>query len=352
MSDSSSTSSSEAARLVAKLVAFVAGLAVLFAGVGRFDRLSDVDVVGDKLAWLEAHRDEYDVVFVGSSYVYRQLSPATFDAETARLGRATRSFNFGIPGMDPPESYFLVERVLAASGGRLRYVVLELDYYRELVRQNGAHTRRFDYFHDAKRTAQLGRALVESPAPPSKRAKDVATHVEAFAREFLHVGRGRALATDLVAPASGDDLASLGPRHDGFLSLDDDTSTRGEWRRAFAGDLDEQLYAEKVAALAGGAEDERWSMSQVDVDALADTIATIRAAGATPILIVPPCLAARADILRAAHANFDVTILAFNSPAAYPALYAIESRFDAGHLNARGAAELSRALAEAFAAAQ
>jgi hypothetical protein len=341
---SSSTSSSDARRFVVRALALTAAVALTCAAVHRLDGLADVDVVGDKLAHFRAHAADYDTVFVGSSYVYREISPEVFDAVTARAGMATHSFNFGVPGMDPPETYFVVDRVLDAAGGRLKTVFVELDYFRAEVRDRNVHTRRFDYWHDASRTVQVGRGLVESDLPVTKRVKDAWFHAEAFARETLAVGRGRSLVAALVGRADAAP-ATLGARGDGFRSLDEEQAQRFELRRGFYQALEEDRYADKLATLrtGGDAEDAREHAGAIDLVALRATVERVRAAGARCVLVVPPCLAPRAD-LRELPAGADV--FAFNLPDAYPELYDTKYRFDLGHLDAEGAAIFSRVLAE------
>ena len=75
-------------------------------------------------------------------------------------------------------------------------------------------------------------------------------------------------------------------------------------------------------------------------------VARIRRHGARAVLLVPPCLAPRGDLIRMATEEIGVDVLVFNSPESFPTLYEAEMRFDAGHLNERGALELSRLLGE------
>ena len=351
MSDSSSTSNSDARRFAVRTLALLAGVALGCALVHRADRLSDVDVVGEKLAAFRQHAGDYDVVFVGSSYVYREISPSEFDSVVGESGKTVRSFNFGVPGMDPPETYFLVDRILDAAPARLRYVVVELDYFRTDVRDRNVHTRRFDYWHDSRRMSEVARGLADSDAGVRWRGKELAFHLEAFAREAFAVGRGRALmgvgtASDATVPES------LGPNGDGFRSLDDESARRFDVRRGFYEAFEEDRYEEKLAQLrrGGDAEDASEAAAAVDLRALRSTVARLRERGIMCVLVVPPCLAPRADLVDGVAAARIAPVLAFNSPDAYPALYDAKYRFDVGHLNADGAAVFTRVLAERFAA--
>src|SRR5437016_1679781 len=85
------------------------------------------DGVSQKLRFFAAHKDEFDTLFIGSSRVYFQISPAIFDGVMRESGSATRSFNFGIGGMFLPESAYVLEQLLTTKPRNLRWVVIEYD---------------------------------------------------------------------------------------------------------------------------------------------------------------------------------------------------------------------------------
>jgi len=66
------------------------------------------DGVSQKFRFFAAHKDEFDTLFIGSSRVYFQISPAIFDRVTRASGLPTHSFNFGIGGMYLPETSYLL----------------------------------------------------------------------------------------------------------------------------------------------------------------------------------------------------------------------------------------------------
>jgi hypothetical protein len=333
-------------RFTLKAVLFAVVLVALGSAMRRGDTLDDVAVVGPKLRHLAEHLDQYDTLFVGSSYVYREVAPAVYDETLARHGVAARSFNLGVPGMDPPETYALVERVLDLAPRSLETVVIELDYYREQVRPRDLHTRRFDYWHDGRVTVEVLRAIAESGAPRGKKGKDVASHLEAYARRSLAVGRGPAMLGAYRAPAD-----ALGPRVDGFVSLDSEGSGGFALRRGMFEAIEGDRLDEKVAALreVAGAEARSDGVGAVDREALVRVVDRVRRHGARPVLLVPPCLAPRDDLIRMATDELGLEVLVFNDPDAYPSLYGVDLRFDVGHLNERGALEFTRMLAERIA---
>lgn len=81
-----------------------------------------ISVLGQKLAHLRQHGGDYDTLFLGSSRVHYGLDPELFDAEMARQGCRSRSFNMGVQALTLPEEHRLV-RELAAIGGWQRVII-------------------------------------------------------------------------------------------------------------------------------------------------------------------------------------------------------------------------------------
>jgi len=324
---------------------FVLGFAALLALLGRADPLTDVPVVGEKLAHFRQHVARYDTLFIGSSLVHRQVSPAVYDAELAARGLESCSFNFGVLGMVPPESYYLLERILDERPPRLRTVFLELSSLQLRVKRE--HTRRFDYWHSPRTTLDVVRAIRGAGWDRAVEAHQVLRHLEASLRKVFHCGQGPALLRTLIGPH---DPAALGPDGDGWLSTEDDTSNRIELRREL-GELEEEELGARLGALRASTGAARRE-GEVGLALLARTLARVRAAGATPILLVPPRHQVRSSLAAHVRERLDVEILEFDDPARYPELYAPELRFDLNHLNRDGAALFSRLLAQRFAELQ
>lgn len=302
-----------------------------------------MEIVGDKLAFFRRHADDYDTLVVGSSLIHRQVSPRAYDAELAARGLQARSFNFGVLGMMPPESYFLLEEILATRPPNLRYVYLELTGLQAQVKRE--HARRFDYWHSLRYTADVLRAIAANDWNLRAKLDQAGRHLEAMARNLLHVGQGRALLESITREV---DPAALGPDGDGWLSTEDDRTNRMELRRRELEDFDEGALEGRVRALRGSGSAGRQE-GEVGLELLARAVARVRAAGATPILLVPPRLERLGALLESVRSRLDVEVWAFNDPDRYPELYLPEHRFDTEHLNKPGAALFSRALAARFA---
>jgi hypothetical protein len=82
-------------------------------------------ILNPKLAYLEQHADELDTIFVGSSRVHFQIDPLVFDAEMARLGCHSRSFNMGVHALNTAEERHLLKRLAEIDAGRWKWIFIE-----------------------------------------------------------------------------------------------------------------------------------------------------------------------------------------------------------------------------------
>src|SRR6266404_2822951 len=110
----------------------IAGITVLAfvltcAGLNAILPLPEIDVLSPNLRFFLQHRDDFDTLFIGSSRIRHQISPAIFDRTMGAAGFPTRTFNFGVNAMVPPEDGYVLERLLGARPRHLKWVFIELD---------------------------------------------------------------------------------------------------------------------------------------------------------------------------------------------------------------------------------
>jgi len=171
-------------------LAFLATCALVGAGLPlpRGSRLST------KLEHFAEHADEYDVVFLGSSKVYRHVDPALFDELTPERGPERRSFNMGVSGMAAIEIHFTVRELLARRPARLRWVLVDPHTLGlDLLDQNML-TGRVTNWHDLESTWMASRFIVGTPRPwlgETGRLELLGEHWLCFAYHVGNVGRAR-----------------------------------------------------------------------------------------------------------------------------------------------------------------
>src|SRR5690348_6244876 len=118
--------------------------------------------VSQKFRFFAAHKDEFDTLFIGSSRIYFQISPAIFDRVTRERGLPTHSFNFGIGGMYLPETSYLLEQILNLKPRNLSWVFIEYDELQTKWSPANQTSRRALYWADWIRVSLLLRKLTDA----------------------------------------------------------------------------------------------------------------------------------------------------------------------------------------------
>jgi len=333
------------------------GIAVLAfvlacAGLKAILPFPEIGIVSPNLRIFLQHRDDFDTLFIGSSRIRHQISPAIFDRTMEAAGFPTRTFNFGINGMVPPEDGYVLERLLGARPRRLRWVFIELDELQTKRIPETEGTRRALYWHDWKRTSLVLRAIPEAgdqkggsallrelgavilPGLGKSEAWDLFFfHGALFVKNFTNIGRKTELAR-WISHLWKEEMLSKEPGSNGYVPLSEKMPAP-----------ESILYETELEGAVTHAGSRFVSASTEDAyRALAEEV---RKAGATPIFLVTP-LTMQIKLGFRPEAGIAGTVMSFNSSTAYPQLYRNEMRTDRGHLNNVAAEEFTRLVAENF----
>jgi hypothetical protein len=245
-----------------------------------------------------------------------------------------------VDGMHPPESFFVVQQLLALRPRKLKAVFFELegvqvDWWRE-----GAGTRRLAYWHDWKQTS-LAIAKAINPRGDSAwyaqgfravlRHRTIALHVRLFLRQFGNVSA----VSDIFINRNGDQpgwQGQLGPADDGYqpplAPMPPDRVPRyvaklqHETSHAWPNFVDP--YADK---------------------AYREYTRKFAALGSRSFFVVTPVVTQ--SPLRF-HPPPPGPVFSFNNAKAYPQLFDPAVRADEGHLTQTSADEFTRLLAGEF----
>lgn len=301
--------------------------------LGRAAPFPEVPGIFPKWKYFAENRDSFEVIFVGSSRFYHQIITPQFDAAVAKGGPPVRSFNFSYDGMWPPESCYLLRRILALHPARLRWVVFELmDINTQLDERNNT-TLRTTYWHDLRHTAMAFRDILASDFHPGQKADFLLQHGRLCATQVLNLGRG----ADLLA-------ARFFPPVKSSRKLGWETAAGYEPRGRPGMDATaREEFVAKVKRLPAVLPSE--PLPPVYREALHDLIGEVRRAGAEPIFVIAPT--------PNPHENFTevpdgAALIALNNPAEFPELFDPEKHQDAWHLNEKGAVDFTAILAEKF----
>ena len=298
--------------------------------------------VAAKLEFFAQHKDEFDTLLVGTSSIYYSVSPEIFDQTTEENGLPTRTFNFGIDAMHPPENFYVLEQILKTNPRNLKWVFVEAaDIETKLHKILG--TERAVYWHDWPRTKlALRKALNPRGHAPwyirisrlwvARRA--LTAHLTLFAQRFANVGR----AVELLSHRNDDRKleveVELGPRRDGYRLAGHAMSA--EQAASFQERLAQEIAQARPKPLDLYADEAYRAYAQ-----------RIRSIGAAPLFVVPP-LIFQSPVSFREPPPAPGPLLSFSDARAYPMLFDTQFRIDDAHLTKEGAEEFTRLLAQEF----
>jgi hypothetical protein len=309
--------------------------------------------VSQKFRFFAAHKDEFDTLFIGSSRVYFQISPAIFDRITRESGMPTRSFNFGIGGMYLPETAYLLEQILELKPRNLKWVFIEYDEVQTKWPSENQTSRRALYWADWKRVSLLLRKLTDAGTDPlwqpsptklrdivlrKKDDKNTRSLLTFYAGQFEKNYTNVARATDVLQYFLGRDTKErraryLGVASDGYVIRPNRMSP-------------EQVAEYERGLAAAMAQTDTRPLSPYAVEAYRQCAQDVRKIGAKPIFLITP---STTELNVAAESpGLTSVVMAFNNPRTYPSLYRSEVRRDGQHLTKSGAEEFTRIVATNF----
>lgn len=343
MSESAGSTSAASVRVVRStmnVAIFFATLA-LVCGVIR-SQLPFPEILGVYQKWLyfRKHQDAYDVLFIGSSRLYHQVIPLQFDEEVkSASGKAVRSFNFGYDGMWPPESFWLLRKLLQEKPARLRWVFIDCIEIVAKLDERNSETRRTAYWHDWTHTRMAWDAVAESKMPFLRKWDLGSKHGTFLLRQWLNKGRG----AEWLAYRVGVEKRKKTERWDPPKAWKDREGFEPEKDIPFAGPAREE-YEQALA-------ERRRNNPKLQVKssyrrALDAVVREVRAAGAEPILLTMPVMTSRQNFTGLPN---DVAVWRYDDPDEYPLLSMGDNHYDGEHLNHAGAQILTKLLAERFA---
>ena len=311
--------------------------------------------VSQKFGFFAAHKDEFDTLFIGSSRIYFQISPAIFDRVTRESGLPTHSFNFGIGGMYLPESAYLLEQILDLKPRNLRWIFIEYDELQTMWSPENQGSRRALYWADWKRVSVLLRKLTDAGAGPlwlpnpaklrdivlrqndEKNTRSLLTFYAAqLQKNYTNVARAADVLDYFLSRDANERRASyLGAASDGYVTKADrmSPSEAAAYERAFS---------------AAMAQNSTRALSPYAVEAYRQCAQEVSGIGAAPIFLITPSIA---EINIAVESTgVPGVVMAFNDPRVYPSLFRTSVRRDGQHLTKAGAEEFTQIVAANFVA--
>jgi hypothetical protein len=296
--------------------------------------------IAAKLEFFAQHKDEFDTLIVGTSRLYYSISPELFDRTTRENGFTTRTFNFGIDGMHPPENFYVLEQILKTKPQKLKWVVVEMAEI-QVKWDNILGTQRLVYWHDWPRTELTLKKALNPRGDANWLGKatrlwlarrQLFSHLFLFGKQFASAGRASDFFPSVQRERFSEADSELGPSHDGYRPAGDAMSAeRGA------------IFQEKLAQETAEAHPK--FLDPATDQAYREAASRIRQAGATPVFVVAPIITQTTARFRPPP---PAPLLFFNDSRKYPQFYDTKVRIDDAHLTRDGAAEFTRLLAQEF----
>lgn len=194
------------AALAAALAVGLASFVIVAWGINEAVRAlapePDFGVLNPKLRHLEQHAGAYDTIFVGSSRIHFHVDPEVFDAEMARLGCASRSFNMGVHALNVAQERYLLRRLAKIGQGRWARVLIERPELPSYAWWSRDTDQQYYFMTSVTDLWLASRSLWTSPRRRRDNAFDTAQLIAAFLSSQLGGGQlGRLLA---IAPRTLD----------------------------------------------------------------------------------------------------------------------------------------------------
>lgn len=290
----------------------------------------------ERMTTFAAEKDEYNVVFVGSSHYRSALDPALFDQLTAEADRPMKSFNFGLPGIRLHEINYVVRRIGELEPANLDWVFIE-PWFQVQLKEANLKKHRLIYYHDPTATLLALRCIRHQPPPKEGRLH----HYQQILQHSAYWQTNQGLALSLIR----DFYQGNSPARTRLMNRV--TEGRGYYKREGSSfyQAEQQRYEKQVAELPSLFRQEPLEPEVARL--LTPTLREVEAMGARPVILFGPSVSTPFDLVlpdEAPHAD----IVRLDDIGRYPELFALKNRWDMGHLNNRGARLATRATAEAF----
>jgi hypothetical protein len=315
--------------------------------LNEVELFAEIATLRDKWEHYGKQKDRYDTLWFGSSRIYRGIMPGLFDQLTAEGGVPTKTFNFGLDGMFPPEDAYVIERALEDPPKNLRWVFIEIGLYIDDFENRNPAQVRTVYWHDLERTWLCTRSRLWPKGKPEKwkswfrsvkgkaaPASDVALHWRLFFEKTLNLGRGSDLLADRFLQRR-ERRSALGPDNDGFYPMPPERVMTGPVLAAYEAEM--QKFRKTPAKIR--------PLPLYGEECLAKLVKRVREIGAEPVVFIAPTDGGRREY---PSEKLALGMIDLRIPQDFPELFDPGMRADATHMNAAGAEAMTRRIAEKF----
>lgn len=336
--------------IIVFLIGFVlASQLIIYLIPGASDHL-DIPLAEQKFNILKNSDHQYNVVFLGTSRMYRGIDPDIVDAEAKKLGCQIKSYNLGIPGLSSLEQQYLVEQLNTFKNSINTIVIEPYSVPDRTLNQFTSKQRRF--FYDWEHIEDVVRDHFSMPNVLGLKviSRDSFFLVYAFIYEQMGVGRLSQLFFPI--PEQANETYDFKPSS-GFQSIDavhNDEMTRR--RNNFLTRIESFKNKLKQPGITAnqGTMNSRYDITMQTVNDINDI-------KKKPVVLMMPqiAFAQHAKTLEQqllVSSDKTISVMNLNKPKHYTDLFNIDNWFDESHLNKQGSVILSTLVARHLCAVQ
>lgn len=295
--------------------------------------------------------EKVDHIFLGSSRTYRHFVPVIFDSIMAAREVPCRSFNLGIPGLFPPQSYFVLRKALEDGDIRPGATVL-FELSRSVsVPEEQLATARGSYWTNAKDHLYMMR-YANTCAGNDQRSDMIRSYTLAYLQNLFHLAQYTGFLNDTEYMSLPTDRTNNAGHvslehertHSGKAPVRADLEARQRELQADTTIVEQQLSNVRAVRAAAPS-----AACEVEVANLLALHAKAESAGVQLIFFLP-AIYLKSDMWATYAALPDGMKLDLNDVSQTSIQYDPGYRFDKGHLNERGALLFTARAADAYAA--
>lgn len=304
-----------------------------------------IPVVTQKLEYFAKHKDEYNLIFLGSSRTYQQIMPSVFDKSMLDSGYSIKSFNMGMTALKIPEFYFYLQKILKLNPANLQWIFFEFIDDLNVPYEN-LNTTRVIAWHTPKQTLWTCQKILKIDLNPLKKIEYIHNNIIPLLYNLLNAGKAANLIRDFIGfpeKIALDKVSPIGPLKDGHVPSE---SLEGRVKRRIEVFLKNLDNYQKSLDYLKNINSQPLTESQELI--LEEIITLIKNSGYTPVLLKPPSISAEAYLIREIPQK-NLQVFKFNDPIKFPKFYEINTRFDSDHMTHKGSQIYTKLLAKKFA---
>lgn len=304
------------------------------------------DSLLEKKAIYLKNADKFDIIFSGSSYMFRSIKPNVFSERMDVMGYSYDGYNFADAGSYAFEMQHYLNLLTTLPLSRrpdfvfINLFPINLDFILTVTEENRLINRMIRY-HDPGTTFLNIQALILTEWEIKDKAMAIYNHMVHLLYNVANVGMGR-----LIKPYRMSRSDSLWlEENNGYYPAFTADKTHKTGYTADINNNSAKIHEQNFKKLAGNRQPQ---IARNEISFRRRQYQKLQRYGIRVIYVIPPVLSDMGEMHDLCQTDGFPTCFSMDDPFKYPELYQYENRYDLGHLNDKGADYYSRYIANRF----